>query len=79
MNETEREAQSYAYLNDKFEPLHVTSVPITDREALEYFSFVQEWFYAENVKYINKQSWDGDMKMLPFQYDRETREVTPIA
>lgn len=74
----QREAQSYQYLNDKFEELHITSVHATDEEALEYFSFIQTWFINEVVKYVVARRYDGEKKLLPFTFDNQSGEVIPF-
>jgi hypothetical protein len=78
-NLVEREAGAYEYLDEKFVVLHTTSVPMTDREALEYFPIVEQWFNEMTPKYITKRAVDGhEFKMLPYTYDADTGEVTPI-
>lgn len=74
-----REAGGYQYLNEKFEEIHSTSVPMTDREALEYFSIVALWFTTTSPKYILKRDMNEyEYKMMPYTYDAETEEVTRI-
>jgi hypothetical protein len=78
-NLVEREAAGYEYLSEKFESLHTTSVPMTDQEALEYFSLVHTWFPNSGVKYITRRAMGGTRyEMMPYTYDVETREVTRI-
>lgn len=75
-----REAGAYEYLTEKLDVLHTTSVPMTDQEALEYFSFVQEWFPNEDVKFITRRELDGKtFEMMDFFWDRELKEARPIA
>lgn len=75
----EREAAGYQYRDANFNIIHTTSVPMTDKEALEYFSIVALWFNKPPV-YIEVRRFDtGKYKMLPFAYDAETREVTELA
>lgn len=75
-----REAQSYQYLNDKFEVLTSTSIPLTDKEALEYFSIIQLQWWEDDVTYITKRGFDPSdtYKMLPYRYDRDAKEVIPF-
>lgn len=74
-----REAGGYKYLNDKFEEIHLTSVPMTDREALEYFGIIDLWFQSTSPKYILRRPIEGSKyEMMPFQYDPETGKVTRI-
>ena len=76
-----REAGGYEYLDDKLQPVHLTSVPMTDEEALEYFGIVQLMFPTGevNVTYITRREINGhEFKMMPWKFDKETWEVTPI-
>lgn len=76
----EREAGAYQYLTDKFEIIHTTSVPMTDDEALEYFSIVQLQYPTVTLQYITRRGMNEyKFAMMPFQYDKETGEVKPIA
>lgn len=78
----ERDAGGYQYINDKFEVVHTTSVPMNDEEAFDYFRNVEQmnFNHETHVRYLTKRGLrDNDYKMLPFQYDSETKEVTPIA
>lgn len=73
-----REAGAYEYLNESLMVLHTTSVPMTDAEALEYFSFVQEWFTTEKVKFIQRRELDAaKFEMMDFFWDG--KEVRPLA
>lgn len=75
----EREAAGYQYLNEKFEAIHITSVPMTDQEALEYFPIVAVWFNDTAPKYVMKRGFDEhDYKLIPYQYDAESKEVSRI-
>lgn len=74
-----REAGAYEYLSDTFEVLHVTSVPMTDQEALEYFSWVQTCFPEKKPTFIQRRPLDGHtFEMMEFFYDAETKEVRPL-
>lgn len=76
-----REAGGYQYLTDVFEVVHVTSSPLTDQQALDDFPMVNRWFEHQNVRvtYITRREMESsDYKMMPFQYDPETKEVNPI-
>lgn len=74
-----RDAAGYQYLNDKFELLHTTSVPVNDQEALEYFSFIKTWFFEESPKYITRRELDSvDYKMMPYRYNDKTGKITRI-
>lgn len=77
-----REAAGYQYMNDKFVIVHTTSVPMTDQEALEYFGIVQLMFTADPdlwVRYIMRRDiGEQTFKMMPFQYNKDVREVFPI-
>lgn len=74
-----REAGAYEYLSENFETLHSTSVPMTDKEALEYFSLIKVWFPLEKPCYITRRELDGrEFKMMPWRYDNETGRVEKI-
>jgi hypothetical protein len=76
-----REAAAYQYLTPDFVVAHTTSVPMTDVEALEYFSIVELMFPGDEqvVKYITRKAVDSnEFKMMPWQFDLETWEVSPI-
>jgi len=78
-----REAGGYQYMDQRFRVIHTTSLPMTDDEALEYFGIVQLMFPAEpddfEVKYIMRREIHGtEYKMMPWQFDKETWEVSPI-
>lgn len=75
-----RERGAYQYLSDKFVVVHDTSVPMTDEEALEYFSVVQVWLADVPVVYITARELDGNdkFKMLPYKRDPETGKVVSL-
>lgn len=77
-----REAGGYQYLDDRFRIIHTTSVHCNDEEALDYFRIVALMFPSDSdfhVKYImRREMHETTYKMLPYQYDPETKEVTPI-
>jgi hypothetical protein len=77
-----REAGGYQYLDDGFRIVHTTSVPMTDEEALEYFSVVQLMFTGEPdlwVRYIKRREINSvEYKMIPWQYNKDVGEVFPI-
>lgn len=76
-----RDAHGYEYYSDKFEPLHMTSCPANDEEALDYFRIVDAFTYDREVRvtYIYKRAWgESEYKMMPYQYFRETKQVIPI-
>lgn len=77
----QREAHGYEYYSGRFEPIHMTSVPMNDEEALDYFRIVDAMQFTEDVRvqYIYKRAWgENEYKMMPYQYNRETGEVIEI-
>jgi hypothetical protein len=75
-----REALSYQYLDDKFVVIHITSVPMTDEEALEYFGLVDLMFPDEvHPKYITRKGLtESTWSMMPYIYDHEANEYDTI-
>lgn len=78
-----REAGGYQYLNDRFEPIHTTSVPLTDADALDYFYQVETMFQANNAfgatGYITRRELKGTKyEMMPFKFDVEAGEIVPL-
>lgn len=75
-----REALSYEYLGPDMKPVHLTSVPMTDDEALGYCGIVELMFTGPgpHVKYIMRKALDGSRAMMPWQFDAETWEVREI-
>lgn len=73
-----REAAAYRYRDASFNIIHTTSVPMTNQEALEYFSVVAVWF-DKPPTYVESREFDSSkFTMLPFVYDADTREVTKL-
>lgn len=76
-----REASAYQYLGPDFVPIHQTSVPMTDDEALEYFGIVELMFTGEgpHAVYIMRKALDSaEFKMMPFRFDCVSWEVKEI-
>lgn len=77
-----REAGGYKYLDQGLRPIHTTSIPMTDEEALDHFRIVALMFPAEpdvHVTYIMRRPMhEGEYQMLPWRYDVTTGEVSPI-
>lgn len=77
----QREALAYEYLGPDFVAVHVTSVPMTDDEALAYFGIVELMFGGPgpHVKYITRKALDShEFKMMPWYFDAESWEVREI-
>lgn len=61
---------TYEYMNENLESVHLTQVPICDYHALDMFSEVQYW--GLNPVFIRvKRHGDTEWHMLPYQYDSE--------
>lgn len=77
-----REAGGYQYLDDKFVPVHLTSVPMTDEEALDYFKIVSLMFPTYPnlwVRYITRREINGtEFKMMPYQFNKDLWQVFPL-
>lgn len=76
-----REAAAYRYLGPDFVPVHVTSVPMTDDEAIEYFGVVELMFVGPGphaVYIMRKDLGSNDFHMLPWKFNNETWEVEEI-
>ena len=76
-----RDAHGYEYYTAKFEPLHMTSVPCNDEEALDYFRIVAAMQFSEEVRvvYVFKRAWgENEYKMMPYQYFQETGEIIEL-
>lgn len=74
-----REAGGYKYLTEGFVEVYMTSVPMTDEEALEYFKIVQIMTGKTPVRYIMRREMHNYVyAMLPWQYDNIAEEVLPI-
>jgi hypothetical protein len=77
----QREAHGYEYYSDRFEPVHMTSVPMDDEEALDYFRIIDAIRFTEDIRvqYVYKRAWgESEYKMMPYQFNRETGQVLPI-
>ena len=73
-----RDAHGYTYLDANFVPMHTTSAPCNDEEALEYFGIVKNFRYTTDVqvKYIQKRALgEHEYKMMPYWYELETGKV----
>lgn len=65
-----RERAAYQWLDAMFTPLHTSSVPMDDEEALDYSKLVELWFPGRKVKYLwGKDLGSNDFKMLPYQIE----------
>lgn len=76
-----REALAYQYLGPDFVPVHTTSVPMTDDEALQYFGIVELMFVGEgpHAVYIMRKALDSmEFKMMPWTFDADKWEVEEI-
>ena len=77
----QREALAYQYLGPDFVPVHVTSVPMNDDEALEYFGIVELMFVGPgpHARYIQRKALDSQkFEMMPWYFDNDKWEVRPI-
>jgi len=76
MNHGPRWRAGYQFFNEKFEPLHITSIPMDDEEAKKYILKVNEWFPEDRVKYVwARELTEQKYKMLPWVLDVETGKV----
>jgi hypothetical protein len=72
-----REAAAYQFLDENFIELHVTSAPLNDEEAADYFRIVTNWFPDDPPKYVLRKEFGSDtFQMIPWQYING--EVKPI-
>jgi len=74
-----REARAYCYLDENYEELHTTSVPMTDTEALDYFRIVSIWFPSTPPKFITRKGMDSEAFVpMPYFFEAEFEAVIPI-
>lgn len=74
-----REARAYCYLDENYEELHTTSVPMTDEEALEYFRIVYIWYPDDPPKFIQHKPLDSDNFIpMPYFFEASAEAVIPI-
>ena len=71
-----REAVAYQYLDDHLNILHHSSVPKTDDEAIDYFTFVADMGPLFHPKFIAAKR-PGSLRydVLQVWYEEETDEV----
>ncbi len=71
-----REAVAYQYLDERLNVLWHSSVPKTDDQAIDYFTFVADIGPAFHPKYIAAKR-PGSLRydVLPVWYEEETDEV----
>lgn len=75
----QREAAGYQYRDASFNVIHVTSIPATDEEAMDYCRIVAVWFNYKGDVYVEARRFgEGKHKMIPFVYNTETREVKSL-
>jgi hypothetical protein len=73
---TRREAKAYQYLDERLTILWYSSVPQTDDEAIDYFTFVRDIGPKFHPKYIAVLRWDSRRyDVMEVWYEEETDEV----
>lgn len=78
-------ALTFQYRNSQLDVLHVTSVPTSTDEAIDYFSLVTQWFPKDPSEYLYVEEWvpsedDGHFvwRMLPLKYNVKEDEVEDL-
>lgn len=65
----------YTYFDDKLFPIHVTTKPFCDDEAIDDFTLVASWGQSFNPVWIQAKRLDGTVVTLPVTYNKDTDEV----
>lgn len=65
----------YTYFDDRLFPIHLTTVPFCDDEAIDNFTQVAGYGRDFNPVWIQVKRVDGTVETLPVTYNKETDEV----
>ena len=66
----------YIYMGAMFDDVWLTSAPITDEQALDYFATVNEMFPKAGIKHVKvRRTGETEYTILPFVFRKETNEV----
>jgi len=76
ISKTEREAKAYQYLDPMLNVIWHSSVPLSDDDAIDYFTFVRDIGPQFHPKYIAVLRWDSlRYDVLQVWYEEETDDV----
>ncbi len=68
---------SYWYFDDQLVPVHVTSAPLCDDQAIDEFTQVADMFPNHSPKWLAKRNTETHkLDMFKLSYDRTTDTVT---